>query len=77
MNDSLDENCWVHADKMRLNQILINLVDNAIKFSKKDDGINIIIKENDSFGFNLDKGELDHTNFTIDSSSNSVTTPTT
>ena len=77
MNDSLGENCWVHADRMRLNQILNNLVDNAIKFSKKDDSINIIIKENDSFGFDLGKREFDHINFTIDSSSIGVTTQTT
>ena len=75
MNDSLGENCWVHADRMRLNQILNNLVDNAIKFSKKDDSINIIIKENDGFGFDLDKREFDHTNFTIDSSGNRCNNP--
>ena len=49
INDSLGENYWVHADRMRLNQILINLMDNAIKFSKKDDSINIIIKDNENF----------------------------
>ena len=49
INDSLGENYWVHADRMRLNQILINLMDNAIKFSKKDDSINIMIRDSESF----------------------------
>ncbi len=71
INDSLGENYWLHADRMRLNQILINLVDNAIKFSKEDDSIDIIIKENDSFGFNLGKRELDHINNTTDSDNSS------
>lgn len=33
--------CWVSADKSRLNQILNNLLDNAIKFSKKGSIIDI------------------------------------
>ena len=71
INDSLGENYWLHADRMRLNQILINLVDNAIKFSKEDDSIDIMIKENDSFDFNLGKRELDHINNTTDSGNSS------
>ena len=70
-NNSLGENYWVYSDKLRLNKILVNLIDNAIKFSKKDDDINIIIKDNDSFGFDMDKKELDHTNSTNDSTNNS------
>ena len=55
INNSLGENCWVYSDKLRLNQILINLVDNAIKFSKKDDIINIMIRDNNNFDLNLNR----------------------
>ena len=46
INDSLEEQCWVYADKSRLNQIVNNLIDNAIKFSNQNGRIDIIIKEN-------------------------------
>ncbi len=54
INDSLDEHCWVCADKSRLNQIIINLIDNAIKFSKQNGKIDIIIHENITNLFNVD-----------------------
>lgn len=50
INGSLEGRYWIYSDKIRLNQILTNLVDNAVKFTKKDDNINITIKESDSFG---------------------------
>ena len=71
MNDSLEEHCWIYYDVLKLNQILINLIDNAIKFSKKDDCINIMIKESNSFGFSVDERKLDDTNH-ITNSSNST-----
>ncbi|TVP41176.1 sensor histidine kinase [Candidatus Nitrosocosmicus arcticus] len=46
INNSLGEPCWVYVDKSRLNQILTNLIDNAIKFSKNDGSIDILVKEN-------------------------------
>ncbi|HKR72708.1 MAG TPA: HAMP domain-containing sensor histidine kinase, partial [Candidatus Nitrosocosmicus sp.] len=45
MNNSVGEHYWVYVDKSRLNQILNNLLDNAIKFSKNDSSIDILIKE--------------------------------
>ncbi|TVP41828.1 sensor histidine kinase [Candidatus Nitrosocosmicus arcticus] len=62
VNNSLGEQCGIYSDKLRLNQILINLIDNAIKFSKRDDSINIMIKDNNDFGFNLSETEVDTTN---------------
>ena len=48
INDDIDEHCWVHADRLRINQIFNNLVGNAIKFSNQNGKIDIIIKENAS-----------------------------
>jgi len=46
INDSLDEHCWVYADKLRMGQIINNLLGNAIKFTSQNGKIDILIKEN-------------------------------
>jgi signal transduction histidine kinase len=46
-NQILDEQYWVYADKVRLNQVLVNLIDNAIKFSPNNGIIDILMKDND------------------------------
>jgi len=46
INDSLDEQCWIYADRSRLNQIISNLIGNAIKFSNQNGRIDIMIKDN-------------------------------
>ncbi|WP_148685714.1 sensor histidine kinase [Candidatus Nitrosocosmicus hydrocola] len=45
INETLNESCLIRADRFRVNQVLSNLLDNAIKFSKNDTSINIIIKD--------------------------------
>lgn len=47
-NDSLGQSYWVNADKQKLHQILINLLDNAVKFSNQNGNIDILIKEGSS-----------------------------
>ena len=53
INGSCDDQIWVYVDKSRLNQIINNLLDNAIKFSSRNGKIDITIKEND-----LDPNEM-------------------
>jgi signal transduction histidine kinase len=48
MNECINEQCLIYADKSRLNQIINNLISNAIKFTNQNGTINIMIKENAS-----------------------------
>ncbi len=59
INDSFNEQCWVDADKSRLNQIIHNLIGNAIKFSDQNGRIDIIIKDNVLNSNGTDTGKTD------------------
>lgn len=48
INDNLNEYSWVYADKLRINQIMNNLLGNAIKYTDRNGKIDIIIKDNAS-----------------------------
>jgi signal transduction histidine kinase len=47
INQALEKQFWVHADRARLNQVFVNLIDNAIKFSPAKGIIDIRIVGND------------------------------
>ena len=55
LNYTSDKQCLVFADRSRLNQIMINLIDNAIKFSKQNGKIDITVHENILNLFNISK----------------------
>ncbi|CAN5622290.1 hypothetical protein BH23THE1_BH23THE1_25840 [soil metagenome] len=48
INEFINEQCWIYADKSRLNQIINNLIGNATKFTNQNGEIDIMIKENAS-----------------------------
>jgi signal transduction histidine kinase len=60
INELPDEKYWVYADKLRLSQIMNNLIGNAIKFSHQNGRIDIIVKENFLNSHNRDLGEADN-----------------
>jgi signal transduction histidine kinase len=62
INKSLGEPCWIYSDRLRLNQILVNILDNAVKFTKRNDSIHIMIKDSNDFELNLNETGVDETN---------------
>jgi len=65
ITEELDENDIILADKFRIRQVIINLIDNAVKFSRQDGSILIrtkrekhavkIIVEDDGIGIPIEK----------------------
>ncbi|HKU83384.1 MAG TPA: HAMP domain-containing sensor histidine kinase, partial [Candidatus Nitrosocosmicus sp.] len=47
INQASEKQYWVYADRARLNQVFVNLIDNAIKFSPNKSIIDIQIMNND------------------------------
>ena len=60
INELPDKQYWVYADKLRLGQIMNNLIGNAIKYSHQNGKIDVIIKENLSNSNDGDLGGADY-----------------
>ena len=60
INELPGKQCWVYADKLRLGQIVNNLIGNAIKYSHQNGKIDILIKENFSNSNNTDLEKVDN-----------------
>lgn len=69
INISFGQNCEVYADQLRLEQVLINLLGNAVKYSPKDSSIDISTELSElknearitvkDYGMGISKDELD------------------
>lgn len=45
INHNKSNHCWIYADRIRIDQIINNLIDNAIKFTDRNGKIDIVIRD--------------------------------
>lgn len=55
INECINEPCWIYADKLRISQIINNLIGNALKFTGQNGKMDILIKDVSS---DLSEGEV-------------------